>query len=70
MALLLDKHGNIFNIPLLGEDFVHDLEYGPSADIWCHGHELLQERGDSWYEDALSSFELNLLCGVYKVYTG
>ena len=57
-------------VELLGEELVREVEEGPSADVWRHGHELAETRGPSWYEDALSSYELDVICGVYKVFTG
>ena len=56
-------------VELLGEDCLGEAALGPSADVWRHGHEISVSRGDPWYEDTLSSYELDVICGVYKVYT-
>ena len=41
---------------------------GPSADAWRHGRKIYGKRGDPWYADSLSGYELDVICGVYKVY--
>ena len=55
-------------VHLLGEEAVRSLD-GPSADVWRHGQEFCPERGDCLYADSLSIDELDVVCGVYKVYT-
>ena len=56
-------------VELLGEDCLKEATLGPSADVWRHGREISVKRGDPWYEDTLSNYELDVICGVYKVYT-
>ena len=57
-------------VEILGSSSISRAEGGPSADVWQRGRELVEQRCDSWYEDALSDHELDVICGVYKVYTG
>ena len=57
-------------VELLGEDAIRDAIQGPSADVWKLGREISVGRGDPWYEDMLSESELDVISGVYKVYTG
>ena len=56
-------------VELLGEEGLRKVEGGLSADVWKLGREVSVRRGDPWYEDSLSTYELDLICGVYKVYT-
>ena len=56
-------------VELLGEHGLREAGLGPSADVWRHGREIFAKRGDSWYADSLSDYELDVICGVYKVYT-
>ncbi|KAI1789776.1 hypothetical protein LXA43DRAFT_892236 [Ganoderma leucocontextum] len=44
-------------------------QQGPSSDVWHYGQAFVPSRGDASYDDALSSDELDVICGVYKVYT-
>ena len=66
-------HGGIIwriAVELLGQGGLSDVLRGPSADIWRHGREVHEDGGKSWYEDALTTYELDVISGVYKVYTG
>ncbi|KAI0634147.1 hypothetical protein C8Q77DRAFT_1056369 [Trametes polyzona] len=42
---------------------------GPSKDVYSWGQPFRPERGDDYYDDALSSDELDAICGVNKVFT-
>jgi hypothetical protein len=42
---------------------------GPSPEVFQTGHWFLSEGAYLW-DDELSDDELNLICGVYKVFTG
>ena len=42
---------------------------GPSPEVFQTGHHLFSE-GQYLWDDELSEDELNLICGVYKVFTG
>ena len=56
-------------VELLGERGLREAGLGPSADVWRYGRKIPVRRGDMWYADSLSSYELDVICGVYKVYT-
>ena len=56
-------------VELLGEYCLREAGLGPSADAWRHGRKIYGKRGDPWYADSLSGYELDVICGVYKVYT-
>ena len=65
-------HGRIvwrLAVELLGEYGLREAGLGPSADAWRHGRKIYGKRGDPWYADLLSGYELDVICGVYKVYT-
>ena len=55
---------------ILGEAAIDEAVNGPSSDTWLYGSELMESRGSSWLCDDLSSYEVDIICGVYKVYTG
>jgi len=42
---------------------------GPSPEVFQTGHHFFSEQAYLW-DDELSEDELNLICGVYKVFTG
>ncbi|KAI0373836.1 hypothetical protein BV20DRAFT_937080 [Pilatotrama ljubarskyi] len=42
---------------------------GPSSDVYRWGATYRPERGDDYYDDALSELETDIVCGVYKVFT-
>ncbi len=54
-----------------GEDFPRFdmVDQGPLADVWHYGQAFVPPRGDPFYDDALSSDELDVICGVYKMFT-
>ncbi|PIL26011.1 hypothetical protein GSI_11765 [Ganoderma sinense ZZ0214-1] len=56
-------------VEVLGGDWRELPLAGPSEDIYDYGQAFVPERGDNYYDDALSSDELDVICGVYKVYT-
>ena len=68
----LERGGIVWRLALeiLGPEALGRAMDGPSQDVWRHGRELRPERGDSLYSDALSDYELDIVCGVYHVYTG
>lgn len=43
---------------------------GPSTDVYDHGQFIIPQTGTQFWDDALTEEELDLICGVYKVYTG
>ena len=43
---------------------------GPSENLSEHGGLLSLSSGEQLWDDELSDAELDLICGVYKVYTG
>ena len=49
------------SVELMGECLIREALQGPSEDIWRHGHEIPQARAESWYEDGLSSYELDVI---------
>ena len=42
---------------------------GPSAAVRRQGRKISGKRGDPSYADSLAGYELDIICGVYKVYT-
>ena len=56
-------------VELLGEDGIRDAARGPSLDISHLGRDALAPRGNSWYEETLRDDELDVICGVYHVYS-
>lgn len=66
-------HGGIvwrLGVEMLGQEGVDTALGGPSADIWRRGRGIQEPRGVVWYEEYLTPHELDVICGVYKVYTG
>ncbi|KAF8530155.1 hypothetical protein BU17DRAFT_35850, partial [Hysterangium stoloniferum] len=43
---------------------------GPTDEVFTHGQAFQTSDGTYWWDDDLSEDELNLICGVYKVFTG
>jgi hypothetical protein len=43
---------------------------GPTDEVFTHGQVFQTSDGAYWWDDDLSEDELNLICGVYKVFTG
>ena len=56
-------------VEVLGGDWRPLASTGPSEDVYVYAQAFVPERGDYYYDDALSSDELDVICGVYKVYT-
>ena len=56
-------------IEVLGGDWREFAKAGPSEDFIYYGQVFVPPRGDHYYDDGLSSDELDVICGVYKVYT-
>lgn len=56
-------------IEVLGGDWRELAKAGPSEDFIYYGQVFVPPRGDHYYDDGLSSDELDVICGVYKVYT-
>ena len=51
----------------LGDTFLQHAAKGPSPDVYHYGDRFRPRRGDDWYDDQLSTDELDVICGVYKV---
>jgi hypothetical protein len=47
-----------------------DVLAGPTANVCCHGHALTSPNNQSLWDDDLSEDELDMICGVYKIFTG
>ncbi|KAI1783062.1 hypothetical protein LXA43DRAFT_904339 [Ganoderma leucocontextum] len=56
-------------VEVLGGNWRELAKMGPSSDVYSYGQPFVPHRGDPYYDDALSSDELDVVCGVYKVYT-
>ena len=56
-------------VELLGEEGIRDAARGPSLDMSRLGGDALTPRGNSWYEEMLRDDELDVICGVYHVYS-
>lgn len=49
----------------------HDAVFeGPSTDVYHTGQPFRPCRGDDYYDDALTLEELDVVCGVHKIFTG
>ena len=57
-------------VEILGEDGVRDAARGPIMGEDDFGRAVRCKRGDPWYENALSDQELDVLSGLYHVYSG
>jgi hypothetical protein len=47
-----------------------DVLTGPTADVCYHGHALTCPNNQILWDDDLSEDELDMICGVYKIFTG
>ena len=66
------QHGGIvwrLAVELLGEEGIRDAARGPSLDTSNRRGDAPISYGDSWYEETLREDELDLICGVYHVYS-
>ncbi|TDL14815.1 hypothetical protein BD410DRAFT_693857, partial [Rickenella mellea] len=43
---------------------------GPSQEVFTCGHQIILANGDAWWDDDLTSEELDLICGKYRISTG
>ena len=57
-------------VEILGVDGVQDAARGPVMGEDDFGRAVRCKRGDPWYENALSDQELDVLSGLYHVYSG
>ena len=50
-------------------NLLEEVTQGPSPDVWYYGATYTPPRGPILYGDHPTASELDLMCGVYKVYT-
>ena len=54
-------------LEILGQTLVEDVVKGPSCEVYHCGQAFTPSRGNDYYDDSLSTDEIDAICGVYKV---
>ncbi|RPD59563.1 hypothetical protein L227DRAFT_563977 [Lentinus tigrinus ALCF2SS1-6] len=57
-------------LEIVPEDLVTSAAEGPCDNVFRFGDRFRGPRGDDYFDDMVSRDELDLICGVYKVYQG